>query len=112
MKNQKKIIKVVDDFSPHPYGRVPDDGDACGQKFRREHLLPALNEYQSVLVILTGYNRYGRSFIDEAFGGLIRENGYKLSDLRHRLTYEHEQVKSIEHLIKERLEAAENARVD
>ncbi|MDI3399624.1 STAS-like domain-containing protein [Pseudomonas sp. V88_4] len=101
-------INVVKDFSKKPYGRYPNEGD-CGQTFRQEKLAPALREYDKVHVILDGYNRYGRSFLDEAFGGLIREEGFKWADLKERLTYSHSQVKSIETLIEERLEAARKA---
>ncbi|MNC73080.1 hypothetical protein D3C75_1242220 [compost metagenome] len=59
--------------------------------------------------MLDGYNRYGRSFLDEAFGGLIREEGFKWADLKERLVYTHSKVKSIELLIEERLEAARKA---
>lgn len=102
------IINVVKDFSKKPYGRYPNEGD-CGQTFRREKLAPALKDHDKVHVILDGYNRYGRSFLDEAFGGLIREEKFKWADLKERLTYSHSQVKSIELLIEERLEAARKA---
>lgn len=109
MTDSKKTITIIKDFSKKPFGRYPKDGgDNCGEKFRNDCLLPALKHYHFVHVVLTGYNRYGRSFIDEAFGGLIRVNGFKLQDLLTRLSYEHADVKSIESLIKERLEAAQN----
>lgn len=109
MNNSKTTITIINDFSKKPFGRYhKDGGDNCGENFRNDCLLPALKDYHFVHVILTGYNRYGRSFIDEAFGGLIREDDYKLQELNERLTYEHADVKSIESLIKERLEAAHN----
>ncbi|MBJ2225721.1 STAS-like domain-containing protein [Pseudomonas carnis] len=101
-------INVVNDFSKKPYGRYPNEGD-CGQDFRQKLLVPALNAHQKVHVVLDGYNRYGRSFLDEAFGGLIREEGFKWADLKSRLTYTHSKVKSIESLIEERLDAARTA---
>ena len=105
MKNH--VIHVVKDFDPKPYGRTKADGDASGAKFRDECLAPALREFDKVLVDLTGYNRYGRSFLDEAFGGLIRECGFTLAELEDKLEYKHELVKSIEFVIRDRLEAAE-----
>ena len=106
-----KIINIVNDFSNSPYGRlsadVPKgDEDTTGQKFRDSILAPALKNNDHVKVILTGYNRYGRSFIDQAFGGLIRESGFSYDELQKKLTYEHDTVKSIELLIKERIEKA------
>lgn len=104
------IINVIKDFHAKPYGRYPEDGDGCGEFFRDKILAPALKSHTHVHVVLTGYNRYGRSFIDEAFGGLIRHSGFTLQQLESKLSYEHADVKSIEFLISERLEAAENAR--
>lgn len=101
-------INVVKDFSKKPYGRYPNEGD-CGQDFRQKLLVPALNAHQHVHVVLDGYNRYGRSFLDEAFGGLIREERFRWDDLKNRLTYSHSKVKSIELLIEERLDAARKA---
>lgn len=102
-------ITVVEDFSAKPYGRYPDDGLGCGQYFRQKQLVPALRKFENVHVILDGYNRYGRSFLDEAFGGLIREEGFSWEELKSRLSYSHSQVKSIEILIADRMEAARKA---
>lgn len=99
-------INVVKDFNRRPYGRYPSDGDGCGQFFRENILVGALKAHEKVHVDLTGYNRYGRSFLDEAFGGLIRESGFSGSEVKSKLTYSHDLVKSIESLIDERIEAA------
>lgn len=99
-------INVVKDFNKKPYGRYPNDGEGCGQYFRQRVLAPALREHGKVHVILDGYNRYGRSFLDEAFGGLIRYEGFSWEDLQRKLTYSHSLVKSIETLIKDRIDAA------
>ncbi|WP_038913090.1 STAS-like domain-containing protein [Dickeya zeae] len=105
MKN--KIINLIKDFNSKPYGRYPEDGEGCGENFRK-FLVDQLKNNDTVHVELTGYNRYGRSFIDEAFGGLIRVDGYTLRELRKKLTYSHKDIKSIESLIDERLEKAES----
>lgn len=102
-------ITVVKDFNKKPYGRYPEDGDGCGQYFREKVLAPALRKYDAVHVVLDGYNRYGRSFLDEAFGGLIRHEKFTYQDLKSRLTYTHSLVKSIELVIDDRLEAARKA---
>lgn len=102
-------ITVVKDFNKKPYGRYPEDGDGCGQYFREKKLAPDLRKYGKVHVVLDGYNRYGRSFLDEAFGGLIRYEGFTYEDLKSRLTYTHSLVKSIELVIDDRLEAARKA---
>lgn len=102
-------VNVVRDFSKKPYGRYPLDGDGCGEYFRKNVLVPALRNHEKVHVVLDGYNRYGRSFLDEAFGGLIREENFTWEELNNRLTYSHSLVKSIELLIAERLDAARKA---
>lgn len=101
-----RTIDVVKEFSSAPYGRYPSDGDYNGETFREEILAKALRENDKVHVELTGYNRYGRSFLDEAFGGLIRESGFTYQELQKKLTYSHGLVKSIEKVIDERIEAA------
>jgi len=104
-------ISVVRDFSKRPYGRYPDpDGEFCGQNFRQKLLAPMLRKHHKVHVDLDGYNRYGRSFLDEAFGGLIREEGFTLDQLKEKLSYSHTLVPTIEMLITERLEAAERGK--
>ncbi|KAA0696327.1 DUF4325 domain-containing protein [Halopseudomonas laoshanensis] len=98
---------IVKEFNSAPYGRTIDvDGDTSGEAFRRRILVPALLKHGSVHVVLDGYNRYGRSFLDEAFGGLIREEGFTAKDLEERLTYSHSLVKSIEEIIADRISAA------
>lgn len=108
-----KVLNIVKEFGPRPYGRYPADGDFCGEIFRQRLLAPRLREAigaDDVLVVtLDGYNRYGRSFLDEAFGGLIREEGFTLEQLKKHLQYKHELVKSIPMLIEERIIAAEKS---
>jgi hypothetical protein len=105
----KKIV-LVRDFSKTPYGRDEGDGIYSGKAFRQKCLEPAMRKYDHVHVDLTGYNRYGRSFLDEAFGGLIRESGFSAREVARKLTYSHDLVKSIEGLIDERIRAASDAR--
>lgn len=106
-----KVITIVDDFSRSPYRRKSEEvlageEDTTGEKFRKTLLTPALQTHDKVKVILTGYNRYARSFLDEAFGGLIREDGFTYQELQEKLIYEHATVKSIELLIDERIKKA------
>lgn len=107
-------IVVVKNFHPQPYGRTPEDGPGCeltaGSVFRDKILAPALRKYDHVTVDLTGYNRYGRSFLDEAFAGLIRVSGFNYEDLKQRLTYKHDMVSSIISIIDERMQAAGNGK--
>tara|TARA_B100001105_G_C22394994_1_gene446291 strand:- start:1418 stop:1744 length:327 start_codon:yes stop_codon:yes gene_type:complete len=85
-----RTIKVVDDFNPMPWGRYPKDGPWCGENFRDKYLAPPLMRGEKVIVDLTGYNRYGPSFIDEAFGGLPRKYPLTLETLRELLVVRHD----------------------
>lgn len=102
-----KTINLVSEFSAKPAGRYTNDVyPDSGERFRDNFLAPALKEFDRVIVVLDGYNRYGRSFLDEAFGGLIRESKFKKSELDEKLVYQHKLVPSIASLIRERIEQA------
>ncbi|WP_193213632.1 STAS-like domain-containing protein [Luteolibacter marinus] len=80
-----KRICIGGDFSPTPIGRYPSDGESCGENFRKRFLVPALREAERVEVVIDDVEGYGSSFLEEAFGGLIRKEGFKISDLREKL---------------------------
>ena len=69
-------ISIAKDFSRIPGARFPQEGDHSGQEFRTQILLPKLREAISckdkLCVILDGTAGLGTSFLEEAFGGLIR----------------------------------------
>lgn len=108
-------INVIKDFSKKPYGRSPEkvmkgEENDTGLVFRKNLLAPRLrdsiSEGKKLRVILTGYNRYGRSFIDESFGGLIRDDGFTYNQLKDYLDIEHKDVQSIVDLSWERIKKA------
>lgn len=78
-------IDVARDFSKVPAGRGPDDGDFNGAKFRTDFLVPALKKGDQVTVILDGTEGFGSSFLDEAFGGLVKHEGYTVQQLETQL---------------------------
>jgi len=69
-------IRVAQDFSRHPAGRTKSDGPFSGELFRQKFLVPALRAGERLLVILDGARGYGSSFLEEAFGGLVRKEGF------------------------------------
>lgn len=81
-----KTIKISTDFSETPLGRYPSDGDFNGARFRDELLRPALAEPGEVIVDIDDAEGYGSSFLDEAFGGLVREGYFEAHELQKRLT--------------------------
>ena len=68
------VVKVVEDFHPRPAGRVPEDGEGNGTSFRERFLIPALAEDRALIIDLDGAPGYPSSFLEEAFGGLVRLN--------------------------------------
>lgn len=83
--NQVKVINIAKDFSEEPIGRFPADSDFNGEKFREKYLVPALSNYDKVIIELDGTEGYGSSFLDEAFGGLVRVNKLSKEELLNRL---------------------------
>lgn len=80
---------AIADFSTYPSGRNDVDGDYNGARFRREELVPviqrAIANGFTVVVSLANVMSFGSSFLEEAFGGLIREENFSKSDIRRVL---------------------------
>lgn len=81
---QNTMISILKNFSENPAGRYVTDGPNSGERFREELLLPALRSSSKVVVDLDGALGFGSSFLEEAFGGLVRA-GIKASELHSRL---------------------------
>ena len=69
------VLNVARDFSKYPGGRFRRDGPHSGEEMR-EKLLTKLKELQAdrdhLVVELDGAVGYSASFLEEAFGGLVR----------------------------------------
>lgn len=78
-------INIAADFSRSPAGRFYSDGPFSGERFREELLVPALKRGDSVVVNLKGVLGFGSSFLEEAFGGLVR-GGMAPEFIRSKLT--------------------------
>ena len=87
MKLPVKNISVARDFSKYPGGRFYTDGPWSGEQFRKEILEPALDDAETLVVDLNGTKGYGSSFLDEAFGGLVRLNKVSAGDLAKRIQF-------------------------
>jgi len=72
-------------FSKTPVGRYRTDGPSSGQRFREEVLLPAINAGQKVEIVLDGVAGLPPSFLDEAFGGLVRKGHIARESLKGQL---------------------------
>ncbi|MBZ0259715.1 MAG: STAS-like domain-containing protein [Hyphomicrobiales bacterium] len=79
------MINIADDFSKTPAGRVRSDGPSSGERFREDFLLPQLKTTKIVEIKLDGAAGYPSSFLEEAFGGLIREGYLTSSEAKSRI---------------------------
>jgi hypothetical protein len=68
-----KVIRITE-FSEFPGPRYISLGPYSGEAFRKQVLIPNIQAHAGKLIVdLDGALGYGSSFLDEAFGGLIRE---------------------------------------
>ena len=68
-----RTISVEKDFSSTPGGRLRVMGPDSGEEFRERLIKELKRRPQEVVeVVLDGAMGYGSSFLEEAFGGLIR----------------------------------------
>jgi STAS-like domain of unknown function (DUF4325) len=80
-----KTISIAKDYSDTPAGRYFTDGSYSGERFREEFLYPALQNFDQVEINLDETLGYGSSFLEEAFGGLIREKDMRLEELKNKI---------------------------
>ncbi|MDN8449656.1 STAS-like domain-containing protein [Acinetobacter baumannii] len=78
-------INVAKDFSKNPSGRYIKDGKTSGEVFLKNVLLPAVKTHDMVEINFDGVRGYGSSFLEEAFGGFIRETKMSLVDFFKRV---------------------------
>ncbi|WP_066827628.1 STAS-like domain-containing protein [Sphingomonas mali] len=82
------VIDVAADFTRFPGGRYKSDGIFSGERFREECLVPALDRGAKVVIKLDGTMGYGSSFLEEAFGGVVRSGRFTPQELQDRLVLE------------------------
>ena len=66
-------INIGKDFSKNPNGRYSKNGYNSGEEFRESILLPLLKK-GTVEINFNGTLGYSSCFLEEAFGGLMRNN--------------------------------------
>ncbi len=80
-----QTLKISVDFSDTPGPRYKTEGHYSGEEFRTEMLYPRLKEAigkgDKLIIDLDGAQGYGTSFLEEAFGGLIRNDGLGYDDI-------------------------------
>ncbi|MGQ3211613.1 STAS-like domain-containing protein [Shinella sp.] len=81
-----KTISIADDFTKYPGGRYRKHGKGSGEEFRDDYLVPAIEKQEQLEIVLDGTAGYSSSFLEEAFGGLVRR-GFRQDQLRQLLKF-------------------------
>lgn len=84
---------VISDFSETPSGRYRSDGPCSGEVFREEVLIPALEklaEKEILSIKIDGVEGYGSSFLEEAFGGVVRKKIKNTEELLALIKFEYD----------------------
>ena len=82
------FIDIARDFSDIPMGITAEDGPYSAERLREELLIPNLakaTKTEPLVVSIDGLDGYASSFLEEAFGGIIRKTTYTHDDLRELL---------------------------
>lgn len=84
-------INIAKDFSETPGSRYPVENDFSGEEFRTKLLMPALKKAmdnkEKLIVILDGTAGLGTAFLEESFGGLIRNDKFKYNDIINTIEF-------------------------
>lgn len=85
-----KSYSIAKSYTLRPGPRYRSEGVShSGEDFRETVLAPlikeAINNKQQVLIDLDGVLGYGPSFLEESFGGLIREEHIDYEDIKRVL---------------------------
>lgn len=102
----KHVVSVARHFSTRPGPRYVWQGKWSGENFRKL-LIAALAKHDQIIVDLDGTRGYGSSFLDEAFGGLIRECHLSKAEVLRRIEISSEEDPSYK---VEALEAIDQAK--
>lgn len=114
MENQIKI-NVLSDFSPYPGARFESDGPFSGEEFYNKLLKPkmkeALEKKTKLIINLDGTNGYASSFIDQAFGVMLRGE-FNQKDIDETIEYISEEEPNLIKIIKEDIIKAKGKKND
>jgi hypothetical protein len=69
------LIDVAKQFSSTPGGRYINESLWSGQEFRERILEPLVTQNKRLVIDLDGPEGFTTSFLEEAFGGLVRKFG-------------------------------------
>ena len=74
-KRRIKIMNIIKikDFAKYPGPRYANLGEFSGEVFRDAVLIPAIMKNDDFSIDFNGVYGFGSSFLEEAFGGLVRK---------------------------------------
>lgn len=89
LRLEKKTINICRDFSIQTYGKHRKDGPYSAEAFREDLLIPALCASDVVVIELDdSMFCVTAMFAGEAFGGLVKYNGFLYhGDLERRIVF-------------------------
>lgn len=105
MREPHLSVSVARDFTRHPGPRFRWQGKFSGEEFR-SRLIAWLERAEQLTVDLDGTSGYGSSFLDEAFGGLIRDEGMSREEVRRRIHIKSEMDESYKAEVEEAIALA------
>lgn len=85
MMIKKQTYRISTEYSYCPGSRYISEGKYSGEDFRDNHLSKIIKEcidnHIQLTIDLDGSAGYGSGFLEEVFGGLIREHNFDIHDL-------------------------------
>lgn len=78
-------VNIANQFTRMPGGRYVRLGPNSGEMFREQFLVEPLSSGKTVIVELDGVRGYGSSFLEEAFGGVVRKLHLTSADALNRI---------------------------
>lgn len=78
-------FNIAKDFSPHPGPRLKIQGPHSGETLRGRLAKLLRTKPGRLVIVLDGTSGYGSSFLDEAFGGLVRAEKFQPSQVLDRI---------------------------
>ncbi len=107
-------IIISSDFSDTPGGRYINESTFSGEEFREKILLPkyeeAIEKHEKLLIDFDGCFGFGTSFLEEAFGGLVRE--HSIMGMLNHIEIKSTEDETIPNYVNKYIKAAEDIKKD
>lgn len=94
-----RIFSIAKEFSRTPSARTEAEGKHPGMQLRKllyPILIDCIETKEKIKIDLDGTAGYGTSFLEETFGGLIRNEGLLLSDLEKVMLFKTDEEPELE----------------